>query len=150
MKFITRLLLASAIMACCLLTSCGSVFTQDDAKAIGQVIVKESLAIGTQALSGAQVDPKIAGTQIGLKVANMALARATANMSKTSGDPALVSSDMVAAEADRIVKDAVEQAKAELAKDSGTPEVGFVAQLAAAGIGEKAMEAISPPDAATR
>jgi len=140
MKFKLPSILLLALVSCSLLcSSCAGVFTKDDAKEIGSVIVKDALAIAVQAASGSQVDPKIAATQLGLKVAYLALAKATANMA------AAASSELVNAEAERIVKDALKHAQSEIPDIASSPQETMVAQLVAVGSAEKSLEALGVP-----
>jgi hypothetical protein len=140
MKYKLPSLIVLALVSCSLLcSSCAGVFTKDDAKEVGAVIVKESLVIAAQAASGVKVDPKIASTQLGLKVANLALAKATANMTSAA------SSELVNAEAERIVNGALSHAQSQIPQIATSPQETLVAQIVAAESSEKSLEALSVP-----
>lgn len=143
--------------SCFVSSSCGS-FTKDDLKEaaqdIGAVIVKDSLATAGQVMAGQTVDYKLAATQLGLKVANLAIAKASASLSRpASGASADVSgispNDLVAAESERIVNEALSHAQKQLSAGDN-PAAASLAQLVAVGGAEAAISALdSPPGGKT-
>lgn len=129
-----------ALAACSLLcSSCQGVLTKDDAKEIGSVIVKDSLVIASQAAAGVEVDPKIAATQLGLKVANLALEKATANMAATAP------SELVNAEANRIVNDALAHAQTQIPEIAPSPQETLTAQVIATETADRSKELLNGP-----
>lgn len=142
MNKLFTLLIATAALA---VPACTGVFTKDDVKEVGSVILKDSLSAASSALAGDQMDWRITASQIGMKAANLALKRATENLSK-EGLGLAASPEMVNAEAQRILTAALKQAQTDLPTLAADPQQAQTAQLVAASSTEKAIEALSVPD----
>lgn len=135
MKNILKLSLMAAAMAMTN-TSClaKGLITQDDAKAVGKVLAEHALDIVNDAASGQKIDLKLVATEAGLDVAKLAFQLASEKINSSEASAVAVvpvsRNDLVNREAERIVSEALDHAKLQVASTlTNQQDASFAGQV---------------------